>query len=349
MFLALLLAAETLQSLSAFETVKVADGVYTFVAHQTQSPLVSGNVTAVIGDGGVLLVDTGHFPSGTRRMLDELRKLTPQPVRWVVNTHWHPDHDAGNSVVLDAFPQAVIVSTQATREAFETELPKFGPAAQRKLVEPAKEMLRSGKTPSGKALTDAQRKRLSEAIEETDAVLPDLEQSRQVTPSLAFARELALWLGRREVDVRFLGRGNTAGDAVVYVPDAKVLITGDLVVYPVPYAFGSFFGEWVKTMDALLAIDAAAIVPGHGPVMRDKRYLQLVRDLLARLVEQANAAAARGQSAEEARKAVDLGALRAELTRGDAELDKELDAFVLDPGVPRALREAKEGPLKDEN
>jgi len=342
-------SAETLETLSAFETKKVGDRVYAFLAQPTLSPLVSGNVTAVIGDDGVLLVDTGHFPSGTRRMLARLRELTSQPVRFVVNTHWHPDHNTGNSVVRDAYPQAVIVSTEATREAFETELPKFEPKAMRQMLPVLREALRTGKTPKGAPLTDEQRKRFSEMLQESDSALPDLEQARHQAPSLAFTRELRLWLGKREVQVRFLGRGNTQGDAIVYVPDTKTLITGDLVVYPVPYAFGSFFGEWVKTMDALLAIDAVAIVPGHGPVLHDKRYPQIVRDLLASIAAQAKAAAARGENAADARGKLDLLALRDELTHGDAELNKELDAFVLDPGFPRAYREAKEGPLKDEN
>ena len=339
MHLALLLGL-TLQTLSGFETVKVADGIHAFIATQTDSALVSGNMTAIVGDDGVLLVDTGHFPSGTKRMLAKLRELTPLPVRYVVNTHWHPDHNTGNSAVLDAFPQAVIISTQATREAFDAELPKFEPAAMKPIGAKLREALRTGKTSKGVPLTDDQRKRFAGMLEDLEGTLPDLEQGRHMPAQLTFARELRLWLGKREVDVRFLGRGNTAGDAVVYVPDTKTLMTGDLVVYPTPYAFGSFFGEWVQTMDALLAIDAAAIVPGHGPVLHDKTYLQAVRALLAEMVAQAKA----GVDHKDLKLAS-----RRELTHGDAKLEHDLDTYVLDPGYPRALREAKEGPLKDEN
>ena len=61
----------------------------------------------------------------------------------------------------------------------------------------------------------------------------------------------------------FLGRGNTGGDAVVYVPDAKVVAAGDLIVHPYPYAIGSFVGEWIDTLGALKALGATTIVPGR--------------------------------------------------------------------------------------
>ena len=84
---------------------------------------------------------------------------------------------------------------------------------------------------------------------------------------------MTLRLGKRDVQVMFLGRANTAGDAVVYVPDAKVLATGDIVVHPFPFAFQSYIGEWARVLRKMEAMDAIAIVPGHGPVMRDKAYL----------------------------------------------------------------------------
>jgi len=87
-------------------------------------------------------------------------------------------------------------------------------------------------------------------------------------------------LGNRDVRIMFLGRGNTAGDAVVYVPDAKVVATGDLVVAPAPYATGSFMFEWPETMKQLMALKVDAILPGHGPLMHDWTHARLVVDLI---------------------------------------------------------------------
>jgi cyclase len=147
----------------------------------------------------------------------------------------------------------------------------------------------------------------------------------------------------------FLGRGNTGGDAVVYVPDSKVLMTGDLVVYPVPYAFGSFIGEWAATMTRLSALDAATIVPGHGPLQHDKTYLALLGEVLGSVASQVQALAKQGLSLEETRKKVDVERQRKQFAKGSDERAKAFDGFFLAPAIQRAYREATEGPLQDEN
>ena len=95
--------------------------------------------------------------------------------------------------------------------------------------------------------------------------------------------------GRHEVQVKFLGRGNTAGDAVVYLPREKIVVAGDLVVYPIPYIYDGYPVEWIQTLQNLNQLDADTIVPGHGPVMHDKTYILLVRDLMKSAVDQMNA------------------------------------------------------------
>src|ERR1041385_6300288 len=88
---------------SSYDTVKVADGIWAFVAPETKSGLVSGNSIAIIGDDGVLVVDSGQIPSLTRRMIAEIRQKTDKPVRSLVNTHWHWDHNFGNFVYREEF------------------------------------------------------------------------------------------------------------------------------------------------------------------------------------------------------------------------------------------------------
>jgi len=125
-------------------------------------------------------------------------------------------------------------------------------------------------------------------------------------------------------------------------------MTGDLVVYTAPYAFGSFIGEWGPTMRKVMAIDAATIVPGHGPLMHDKSYLGLLADLLESVAAQAKEAAKEGLSLEDARKKLDVHRFREQFAHGDEQTGRAFDGFFLGPGFPRAYREAKEGPLHDE-
>jgi glyoxylase-like metal-dependent hydrolase (beta-lactamase superfamily II) len=83
-------------------------------------------------------------------------------------------------------------------------------------------------------------------------------------------------LGNRRVELKHFGRGNIVGDAFAWLPKEKILITGDLLVRPVPYAFDGYPAEWIGTLEQLARFDAAPVVPGHGALMHDKVFLALV-------------------------------------------------------------------------
>ena len=105
--LALLFAASLspdYESLIAYDTAQVAPRVMAFMPRRTDTAIVSGNSIAVFGDDGVLVVDSGHFPEATRRMIAQIKAHSVKPVRWLVNTQWHSDHNHGNSLYQQAFP-----------------------------------------------------------------------------------------------------------------------------------------------------------------------------------------------------------------------------------------------------
>ena len=91
--------------------------------------------------------------------------------------------------------------------------------------------------------------------------------------TLTFDHDFTVDVGNREVQVKFMGRGNTAGDAVVYLPKEKIVVAGDLVVYPIPYIYDGYPTEWIQTLQNLAQLDADSIVPGHGPILHDKAYI----------------------------------------------------------------------------
>ena len=346
-----LIAAQTATSalppgMTNYETVKLAEGIFGFIPPENNTAFVSGNSVAIIGDDGVLVVDSGHAPSTTARIISDIKRLTDKPVRFLVNTHWHPDHNAGNGLYREAFPGLQIVSTTATRDAIENVLPKKEVSPE--MADIVRKMLKDGSY-NGKPIDAETRKYYETSLPQLDAFVPELKKANHALPTLTFDSRLTIYLGRREVQVMFLGRGNTAGDAIIYVPDSKVLMTGDLVVYPVPYPFGSFFGEWIETMKKLAAIDATVIVPGHGPVMHDKKYIALNIELLEATKAQASDAFKRGLTVEQAIKAADFSALRKQFVGDNPERAFGFDQGYVPAGVTRAYREAKDGPLHDED
>ena len=220
--------AEGGRAFESYMVVEVADGVFTFVAPNSYTGLVSGNSTIVIGENGLLVFDTGNFPSLTRKMVAEIKKRTSLPVRFVVNSHWHFDHALGNAVYKDAYPGATFVSTAFTREKMEKNFDKFGKGTADAIAEDTPKvkrvldtgMKRDEKTP----LTDLDRKFYEGLLRDEEGSLPEYRAAKLVLADLTFQESMAVHLGKREVRLMHLGRGNTGGDAVAFIPDVKVLL-----------------------------------------------------------------------------------------------------------------------------
>jgi cyclase len=330
--------------LTEYETVTLAKGVYAFIAPESKTPFVSGNSLVVIGNDGVLVVDSTNVPSLARRMIADIKRWTDKPVRFLVNTHWHPDHLMGNAAYREAFPGLGIVSTTGMREIADTQVPAYFDqtlgAAGRSTTETLRTVLTSGKKPNGSDLTAEDREFLELELVDYEAWSAEAKKTQYVRPTVTFDHEMDVQLGAREVRLMFLGRGNTAGDAVVYVPDAGVVATGDLLVGPTPYATASFLREWIGVMDQLKTFEATAIVPGHGPVEHDWGHATLVQTLLRSVVEQVDRAVAKGLSLDETRKQVDVAGIRSAMTAGDPFRGRAFDNFFLTSAIERAYRDA---------
>jgi len=330
--------------LTEYETVKLADGVFAFVAPESKTPFVSGNSMVVIGSESVLVVDSTNVPSLARRMITEIKRLTDKPVRFLVNTHWHPDHLMGNATYQEAFPGLSIVSTTAMREIADVQVPAYFDqtlgAASGAMTSALRGMLESGKKRNGTELTADEREFFELELVDYEAWSAEARRTRYVAPTVTFDHELTVRLGGRTVRLMFLGRGNTAGDAVIYVPDARIVATGDLLVGPTPYATASFLREWIGVFDQLTRLDVAAIVPGHGPVEHDWRHAVQVRTLLQSVTDQVDRAVAKGLTLDDTRKAVDVSGIRDQMTAGDPFRRRAFDDFFLTSAIERAYRDA---------
>jgi glyoxylase-like metal-dependent hydrolase (beta-lactamase superfamily II) len=328
---------------------RLAEGVYAFIAPDSKTPYFNGNTLVVVGDDGVLVVDSGDALSATRKTIAEIRRITPLPVRFLVNTHWHWDHTLGNGEYRAAFPGVTIVSTAATRALMDTK-GRANLAGSIAAIPPYLDALRqalgSGTRRDGSPLAPGDRESLQAQLDDLGRGLQFYKDAQVALPDVAFDRELTIRLGSRVVELMAFGPGNTAGDAVVYVPDAKVVASGDLVVAPTPFAYDSFIFDWPAAMRRLVALDAAIVVPGHGPVMRDWTYARLVSELLESIGAQVRSAVTRGLSLEDTSKAVDVRALRTRMAGADPILARNFDQFFLAPAMDAAYKEAQGQPAR---
>lgn len=257
----------------------VAKDVYT-IRHKraVRMGAASGNTTVIIGERDVLVVDSCLLPMFARDDIALIRKWTDKPVRYLVNTHWHGDHTWGNGVYYDTFPGLTIIAHTETAKQM-AYLPAFikQNIGWRDFV---KKAFDSGKDFDGSPLTAERRKEIEDDLPNADLRVAEYKTLVTRFPNLTFDRELNLDLGHRRVQILHLGRGNTAGDAVVYLPDEKVVVAGDMLVYPRPYLLGGFPHEWSETLDRVAALGVETIVPGHGAVQSGTEFLLRVRDML---------------------------------------------------------------------
>jgi glyoxylase-like metal-dependent hydrolase (beta-lactamase superfamily II) len=267
-------------------TVQIAPGVYVIRHEDAPDTFPQGNTMVVVGDREALVLDSCYLPSSAKKDIAQIRKWTNKPVRYLVNSHWHYDHTMGNGAYKDAFSGLTIVSHSETRKQIEGYNPqwftKFPDRAKT-----FKQRIESGKDADGRQLTEgeiAEFKTALAGIEPVWAEFRALGARRDMVPSLAFDREFDVDLGSREVRVLHLGRGNTAGDAVVYLPREKILAAGDLLDHPVPYLGGGYPVELIATLESMARLDFETIVPGHGKVLQGKAYLGQVIEFLRTVV-----------------------------------------------------------------
>ena len=207
------------------------------------------NAGFVVTDDGVVVVDALGSPALAKELLAEVRRVTPQPVRHVILTHYHADHIYGLQALKAA--GAGIVAHAAAREYLNSD------AAARRL--------------------EASRSELAPWI---DAETRLVQADRWLD-----ADETTLVVGGTEIRIRHLGPAHTSEDLAVYVPAAGALFVGDLVFRGrVPFVGQADSRRWIASLDRLIAFKPSLVVPGHGPVSREPLAdLQLTRDYLVHL------------------------------------------------------------------
>jgi cyclase len=333
-----------------YSMVQVAEGVYAFIPPPTSSPVVSGNVVAVVGDDGVLVVDSGRFPTLARRIIADIKRKTDKPVRYLVHTHWHLDHIVGDAEFRAAFPGATVLTTDFTRRKIREKQPAYLANLEKTNGDFARQLddfVKGGKRSDGSPLAEADIRFLQMEAADLRFEIAELAGAAIVDPTVTFDKTLTVHLGKREVKIAFLGSGNTAGDTVIFVPDSKVAITGDLLVAPVPYGYGCHPAEWIRTLETLMATDSTTIVPGHGPVFHDWDYAKKVVAVLESIRAQVGEAVRQGATLEETRKRVDLTTFRNGFAGDDPDRARAFRAFFADSAIERAWQEAQ-GALTEE-
>ncbi|WP_179379961.1 MBL fold metallo-hydrolase [Jannaschia marina] len=230
------------------------------------------NSGVIVGDESVMVVEAQATPRLAGKVIDCVRGVTDKPITHLVLTHYHAVRVLGAS----AYGADQVIMSDAAR----------GMVAERGAEDWASEFQRFP--------------RLFEGHES----IPGL-----TWPTTTFSQAMTVWLGRRRVDIRHLGRAHTAGDAVIHVPDANVMFTGDIVEdRSACYCGDGYFSDWGGTLDAIAGYGVDAIAPGRGGALMGEaavtRAIESTRDFVTSTYAPAARVAARGGTLKEAWDAV---------------------------------------------
>ncbi len=229
------------------------------------------NAGFVVTDEGVVVIDALGSPALARELLQEVRRVTAQPVRHVILTHYHADHAYGLQVLRDA--GATIWAHPAAREYLNSD------AAERRL--------------------ETSRQELAPWI--------DADTKLVVPTRWTEGEETAIRLGGTELVLRHLGPAHTPEDLAVWVPSAGALFVGDLVFRGrVPFVGQADSRRWIASLERLIAFAPRIVLPGHGPASESPLAdLQLTRDYLLYLRRTMGAAAKAMEPFDEAYERTD--------------------------------------------
>ena len=230
------------------------------------------NTGVIIGDESVMVVEAQATPRLARKVIECIRGVTDKPISHLVLTHYHAVRVLGAS----AYGAREVIMSEAAR----------GMVEERGAEDWASEF---GRFP-----------RLFQGHEE----IPGL-----TWPTTTFSEAMTVYLGKRKVEIMHLGRAHTAGDAVVWVPDAEVMFTGDIVEYhSACYCGDGYFNDWADTLNNIAGFDPVAIAPGRGDALIGREMVAKALDATADFVESTYRpvakVAARGGSLKEAWDAV---------------------------------------------
>lgn len=282
-----------------FDIRPVADGVYAAIAKPAYK--INCNAAIILLDDGVLVVDTHSKPSAARALIEQIKKLTDKPVRYVVNTHFHWDHYQGNQAYPSSWPTGVeIISSEATR----TNIEQRGiPRVKHEVITMPKEIekLRSDLE---RTSDPGQKEQLRANLVQAEAYLAELRSMQVTLPTMTFDHSLILHRPPKTVEILWLGNAHTNGDVFVYLPREKVLVTGDALHGWTPYMGDSYPFDWIQTLDVAEKLDFDQVIGGHGEVMRGKQRFELWKHYFRDLLEETARAYALGATLDDAEKGV---------------------------------------------
>lgn len=225
------------------------------------------NTGVIVGDDCCMVVDAQATPAMAHKVIERVKQVTDKPIKYVVLSHYHAVRVLGASAYVNA---GIVASDETLRLVRER----------------------------GQQDWDSEYGRFPRLFQDAESI-PGL-----TWPTLTFENEMSVFLGKREVRLMHVGAGHTSGDIVAWVPDAQVMMSGDLIEYhSACYCGDAYLREWPMTLSNIREFDPVAVVPGRGDALKGKQTVReaiaMTRSFVADLYGAAEMSVAKGRTLKE--------------------------------------------------
>jgi glyoxylase-like metal-dependent hydrolase (beta-lactamase superfamily II) len=297
---------------------ELAPGVYAIIHADATDQWPHGNTGVIVGRSSIFVIDSTYLPSRARADIALIRRISPKPVRYLVTTHWHMDHNNGAIAYLEAFPQLTYLVERNTarwmvlNQHYWSRLSTAQDSARRAALGTLEQELARGTDEHGAAFTEEERTQRQIVIAQRRNELEEFTSLQVITPNQLFDGVLNFDFEGRRIEIHNWGRANSPSDTTYYLPREQILFTGDILVQsPLPFVGASYPTAWSRVLTQLEHYRVRAIVPGHGPVLPDNSYLRQVHAYLDAAVSRVTAMIENGRTITQIKAELNLNDVRA--------------------------------------
>ena len=265
---------------SLFDIKKVADGIYAALGRPTS--LINCNAAIFEMSDGLLVVDSHSKPSAVYALAAQIkREVSPKPVRYLVNSHFHWDHSQGNAAFKKAHPQVTILSSVGTRQLLSEQ----ATLRLKGSLDETSANIEQMRDKLGKTSNADDKKFYQVQIKEAQSYLAEMKSYTPEIPTITVGRDLVLHDKMHDLHLAFRGRAHTAGDISVFCPQKKVIATGDMLHGFQPWFSDGYPHEWPKTLYTFAELDFNQVIGGHADVQQGKGRLYNMAGFIEELLE----------------------------------------------------------------
>jgi glyoxylase-like metal-dependent hydrolase (beta-lactamase superfamily II) len=308
-----------------FTIKQVAKNAYCALARP--QAFTNSNSAIFVNERDVLVVDAGSKPSAAAALVAQInREITPKPVRYLVDSHFHYDHTGGNPAFRQHGSDVKIIASEVTKQLMVEEARKnlqdnldSIPAT----IDRVQKLAADATTPERRAVFES-------LVPQLKAYQAEMQSYPLELPDVTFDKTYLLKDRNHELRIEFHGRAHSAGDTIVYCPQTGALASGDAIISFGPNFQDGYPREWGGTIDSILTLRPRAIMPGHGGLQDGTSHAIMFRNLVEELTELVDAGKKAGKPVAELQQTITLASLRSLNTDGYLDwITKNLDQYAI--------------------